>query len=142
MRRERFNEHSDCPPSSRHRANGPGSVDVEGIVRRHLRAHNRFRIPNRLTTERISCPSAYDRDRNCHRSAVAWSKSAVRSILTNPRYTGYEVGTSSASKKPLSTSTTSTLDITPRLSWLERHNTSLASSAREATPSLGNTLYR
>ncbi|MFE7718192.1 recombinase family protein [Nocardia rhizosphaerihabitans] len=28
---------------------------------------------------------------NRHRSGIAWSKSAVRAILTNPRYTGYEV---------------------------------------------------
>jgi hypothetical protein len=36
----------------------------------------------------VPCPSAHDRARNRHRSGIAWSKSAVRVILTNPRYTG------------------------------------------------------
>ncbi|WP_077062424.1 recombinase family protein [Streptomyces sp. MP131-18] len=33
--------------------------------------------------------AAHGRDR--HRSGIAWSKSAVRTILANPRYTGHEV---------------------------------------------------
>ncbi|WP_327098958.1 recombinase family protein [Nocardia vinacea] len=37
------------------------------------------------------CPSAHDRKRNSHRAGAAWSKSAVRAILGNPRYTGHEV---------------------------------------------------
>ncbi|WP_280460509.1 recombinase family protein [Nocardia carnea] len=39
----------------------------------------------------MACPSAHDRARNLHRSGVAWSKGVVRTILTNPRYTGYTV---------------------------------------------------
>ncbi|MGI5218277.1 recombinase family protein [Nocardia sp. CA-290969] len=39
----------------------------------------------------MPCPSAHDRRRNPHRSGIAWSKGAVRTILTNPRYTGYAV---------------------------------------------------
>src|SRR6266511_1754282 len=36
-------------------------------------------------------PSGHDHARNPHRLGVAWSKSAVRAILGNPRYTGYQV---------------------------------------------------
>jgi site-specific DNA recombinase len=36
-------------------------------------------------------PSGHDRVRNPHRLGVAWSKSAVRAILANPRYTGYQI---------------------------------------------------
>ncbi|MFD1086356.1 recombinase family protein, partial [Micromonospora andamanensis] len=44
-----------------------------------------------LTANHVLCPSAHDRARNPHRSGIAWSKSAVRVILTNPRYTGRQV---------------------------------------------------
>jgi DNA invertase Pin-like site-specific DNA recombinase len=50
-----------------------------------------YAIAQGLTRDGILCPSAHDRDRNRHRSGVAWSKSAVRAILTNPRYTGHQV---------------------------------------------------
>ncbi|MFD6680015.1 recombinase family protein [Micromonospora parva] len=35
--------------------------------------------------------AGHDRARNPHRSGIAWSKSAIRVILTNPRYTGRQV---------------------------------------------------
>jgi site-specific DNA recombinase len=50
-----------------------------------------FAIAERLTRDAIPSPSAHDRARNSHRSGIAWSKSAVRAILTNPRYTGRQV---------------------------------------------------
>ncbi|QIS16915.1 hypothetical protein F5544_24215 [Nocardia arthritidis] len=50
-----------------------------------------FAIAQRRTADGVQCPSAYDRQGNRHRCGVAWSKSAVRVILTNPRYTGHEV---------------------------------------------------
>lgn len=50
-----------------------------------------YAIAQGLTRDGIPCPSAHDRDRNRHRSGVAWSKSAIRAILTNPRYTGHQV---------------------------------------------------
>ena len=50
-----------------------------------------FAIAEGLTRDGIPSPSAYDRARNTHRSGVAWAKSAVRAILTNPRYTGHQV---------------------------------------------------
>jgi site-specific DNA recombinase len=50
-----------------------------------------FAIAEELTGNGIACPSAHDRVRNPHRDGRAWSKSAVRVILTNPRYTGHQV---------------------------------------------------
>jgi DNA invertase Pin-like site-specific DNA recombinase len=50
-------------------------------------------IATALTHEGIPSPSAADPERNRHRTAGhgAWGQSAVRAILKNPRYTGYEV---------------------------------------------------
>jgi site-specific DNA recombinase len=50
-----------------------------------------YAIAEGLTRDGIPCPSAHDRGRNRHRCGVAWSKGAVRAILTNPRYTGRQV---------------------------------------------------
>jgi hypothetical protein len=50
-----------------------------------------FAIAEALTRDGIACPSAHDPDRNKHRCGLAWSKSAVRAILLNPRYTGRQV---------------------------------------------------
>ncbi|MGP4024372.1 recombinase family protein [Actinomadura sp. 3N407] len=50
-----------------------------------------FAIAEGLTRDGIPCPSAHDRARNRHREGLAWAKSAVKSILTNPRYTGHQV---------------------------------------------------
>ncbi len=50
-----------------------------------------YAIAEALTRAGIPCPSAHDRARNRHRSGIAWSKGAVRAILTNPRYTGHQV---------------------------------------------------
>ena len=44
-----------------------------------------------MTDQGIPSPSAADPARNRHRDGRAWSKSAVRAILTNPRYTGFQV---------------------------------------------------
>src|SRR5215467_7108112 len=50
-----------------------------------------YAIAERLTRDAIPCPSAHDPGRNRHRCGLAWSKSAVRAILMNPRYTGRQV---------------------------------------------------
>ena len=47
-------------------------------------------IIDRLTKDGYRAPSAHDRVRNRHRHGV-WSRSAVRAILGNPRYTGRQV---------------------------------------------------
>ncbi|MGW1159441.1 recombinase family protein [Streptomyces sp. NPDC002519] len=48
-------------------------------------------IAAQLTREGIPCPSAHDAARNPHRKKTAWQAGAVRAILINPRYTGYEI---------------------------------------------------
>jgi hypothetical protein len=52
-------------------------------------------------------PSAHDPGRNRHRSGIAWSKSAIRVILTNPATPAAKSGTANAKTKSCSTSTTS-----------------------------------
>ncbi|WP_329101498.1 recombinase family protein [Micromonospora sp. NBC_01699] len=64
---------------------------VQRIFTEFLTGSGIFAIAEGLTADRHPCPSAYDRARNRHRSGIAWSKSAVRVILTNPRYTGRQV---------------------------------------------------
>jgi site-specific DNA recombinase len=56
-----------------------------------IAGHGFYAIAEGLTRDGISCPSAHDRARIRHRCGVAWNKFAVRAILTNPRYTGYQV---------------------------------------------------
>lgn len=48
-------------------------------------------IAEGLTRDGIASPSAHDRARNSRSSGIALSKSAVRAILTNPRYAGRQV---------------------------------------------------
>ncbi|WP_328468883.1 recombinase family protein [Actinoplanes sp. NBC_00393] len=64
---------------------------VQTIFARYLAGYGMFAIAEELTRSGIPCPSAYDRDRNPHRDGRAWSKSAIRVILNNPRYTGHQV---------------------------------------------------
>ncbi|MEU1881423.1 recombinase family protein [Streptosporangium sp. NPDC020072] len=64
---------------------------VERIFWEFLHGQGLYLIAEGLTRDDIPCPSAYDRARNRHRSGIAWSKSAVRAILLNPRYTGRQV---------------------------------------------------
>jgi len=64
---------------------------VERIFAEFLEGRGIFAIAEGLTRDGIPSPSAHDPARNSHRSGIAWSKGAVRAILTNPRYTGYQV---------------------------------------------------
>ncbi|MEV1286134.1 recombinase family protein [Micromonospora sp. NPDC049679] len=64
---------------------------VRRIFTEFLAGNGLFAIAEGLTADHVPCPSAHDRARNPHRSGIAWSKSAVRVILTNPRYTGRQV---------------------------------------------------
>ncbi|UWS75370.1 recombinase family protein [Streptomyces noursei] len=64
---------------------------VVRIFTEYLRGKGDYAIAEGLTRHGILCPSAHDRARNPHRDGHAWSKSAVRAILINPRYTGHEV---------------------------------------------------
>lgn len=64
---------------------------VRRIFEEYARGKGLYAIAEELTRDGIPCPSAHDRARNPHRSGEAWSKSAVRAILLNPRYTGLAV---------------------------------------------------
>ncbi len=66
---------------------------VQRIFAEFLAGRGLFAIAEGLTADGVLSPSAHDPDRNRHRasSGGAWSKSAVRAILKNPRYTGYQV---------------------------------------------------
>src|SRR5690349_12145965 len=69
--------------------------DTAWVVRRifaeYLAGRGLFAIAEGLTRDQIPSPSQHYRARNRHRTGQGWSKSAVRTILTNPRYTGRQV---------------------------------------------------
>lgn len=67
------------------------SLVVKWIYAKYLAGRGTLDIAEELTSQGIPCPSASDPGRNRHRCQLAWSKSAVRVILTNPRYTGRQV---------------------------------------------------
>jgi DNA invertase Pin-like site-specific DNA recombinase len=69
----------------------PAALVVVRIFEEFFVGYGIFAIAERLTADGIACPSARDRARNRHRCGLAWSKSAVRAILMNPRYTGRQV---------------------------------------------------
>jgi hypothetical protein len=64
---------------------------VVRIYRMFLDGCGYLAIAERLTAQQIPPPSGHDQVRNPHRLGLAWSKSAVRAILQNPRYTGSQV---------------------------------------------------
>ncbi|NOY56438.1 MAG: recombinase family protein [Actinobacteria bacterium] len=64
---------------------------VERIFTQFLTGKGIHAIARDLTGEDIPCPSAADPERNRHRLAATWQPTAVRAILDNPRYTGYQV---------------------------------------------------
>jgi DNA invertase Pin-like site-specific DNA recombinase len=64
---------------------------VRRIFSEYLAGTGLYAIAERLTRDRVPSPSAHDPARNRHREGKAWSKSAVRAILKNPRYTGRQV---------------------------------------------------
>jgi site-specific DNA recombinase len=64
---------------------------VARIFDEYLGGAGLYAIAERLTRDRVPSPSAHDPARNRHREGKAWSKSAVRAILKNPRYTGRQV---------------------------------------------------
>jgi hypothetical protein len=76
-----------------------------------------YAIAERLTRDGIPCPSAHDRDRNRHRCGLAWSKSAVRAILANPRYTGRQVWNRQRKDEVLLDVTDVALGHTTKMRW-------------------------
>lgn len=70
----------------------PSNAPVVGrIFDEYLSGHGLYAIAQVLTTEGIPSPSAADPARNRHRDGRAWSKSAVKAIINNPKYTGRQV---------------------------------------------------
>ncbi|WP_145735722.1 recombinase family protein [Saccharopolyspora dendranthemae] len=67
--------------------------EVVDVVRRifaeYLSGRGDRAIANGLNRDGIPCPSARRPEQNRHRLADGWQGSTVRSILENPRYTGY-----------------------------------------------------
>ncbi|WP_281273821.1 recombinase family protein [Actinomadura pelletieri] len=81
---------------------------------RHLR-HRRGTHPRRRPV-----PVGGDPDRNQHRVQVAWSKSAVRVIVTNPRYTGRQVWNKQRKDEVLLDVDDMALGHTTKLRWNDR----------------------
>ncbi|WP_232376787.1 recombinase family protein [Amycolatopsis aidingensis] len=62
---------------------------VRRIFAEYLDGRGDRAIANGLNRDGIPCPSARRPEQNTHRLADGWQGSTVRSILENPRYTGY-----------------------------------------------------
>lgn len=69
----------------------PAAAVVRQIFEQFVGGRGLFAIAEHLTRDGIASPSAHDPVRNRHRCGIAWSKSAIRAILLNPRYTGRQV---------------------------------------------------
>jgi site-specific DNA recombinase len=64
---------------------------VRWMFAHRLAGHSLARITRALNDTSIPCPSAADPARNSHRSAQVWTLGTVRTVLSNPRYTGRQV---------------------------------------------------
>ena len=73
-----------------------------------------------LTNEGIPSPSAHDPKRNSHRPGHSWAMSAVRAILTNPRYLGHQVSGRTKKKDVLLDPDVPALGHVTRQQWQQR----------------------
>ncbi|WP_153032052.1 recombinase family protein [Amycolatopsis sp. YIM 10] len=64
---------------------------VRRIFAEYLDGNGDRAIANGLNRDGVPCPSARRPDQNRHRLADGWQGSTVRSILENPKYTGFAV---------------------------------------------------
>lgn len=64
---------------------------VTWMFQQRLAGHSAARITRALNDMNIPCPAAADRERNPHRTAIAWTLTSVQGVLSNPRYTGRQV---------------------------------------------------
>jgi site-specific DNA recombinase len=64
---------------------------VKWIYQMYLGGRGLYAIAEALIAANFPSPSQADPARNAHRTGEGWSKSAVRVILMNPRYTGRQV---------------------------------------------------
>ncbi len=90
-----------------------------------------FALARKLTVAGLASPSAHDPARNQHRCGVAWSKSAVRAILGNPRYTDHQVSARQRKAEKLLDVEDVSLGYETKLKWNER--ATLAGWATDST---------
>jgi site-specific DNA recombinase len=90
---------------------------VQRIYEEYLAGYGIFAIAQRLTAAGIPSPAAADPARNPHRTRIAWSKGAIRTILTNPRYTGRQVWNKQRKQESLIDVDDVGLGHTTRLTW-------------------------
>ncbi len=57
------------------------------ILQEYLGGRGLYAIAEGPTADGVPCPSVAGPKRDRHRSGIAWSKGAIRTILRNPRYT-------------------------------------------------------
>ncbi len=107
---------------------------VERIFADYLGGTGVFALAQRLTADGIRCPSAHDPARNQHRCGLAWSKSAVRAILGNPRYTGHQVWARQRKAETLLDVEDVSLGYETKLKWNDK--TRWVWSERPAHPSI------
>jgi site-specific DNA recombinase len=98
------------------------AVVVVRIFAEFLAGAGIYAIAERLTADQIACPSAHDPARNPHRSGIAWSKGAVRAILTNPRYTGHQVWNRQRKHEVLIDVHDVALGHTTKMRWNDQHH--------------------
>ena len=69
------------------------AIVVQRIFEEYVAGLGLHLIASGLNRDGIPSPSAHDPERNRHRAGGhgKWAKSAIRAILGNPRYTGFEV---------------------------------------------------
>jgi site-specific DNA recombinase len=109
---------------------------VERIFDECITGSGLRRIAEGLTRDGILSPSAYDAPRNRHRarSRGAWGKSAIRAILANPRYTGYQVWNKQRRDEVLVDVENVAIGYDTKLRWNDHHD--WVWSAQPAHPAL------
>ncbi|MFC6879659.1 MULTISPECIES: recombinase family protein [Actinomadura] len=96
------------------------SLVVKWIFAQFIGGRGIFDIAEDLTRQGVPSPSAADPTRNRHRVQIAWSKSAVRVIITNPRYTGRQVWNKQRKDEVLLDVDDVALGHTTKLRWNDR----------------------
>lgn len=92
---------------------------VERIFSEYLSGKGIYAIAEGLNRDGIPSPSGHDPSRNRHRKSGrgAWSKSAVRAILKNPRYTGFQVWNRQQRYEPYIDVNNPALGTSPKMRW-------------------------
>ena len=106
--------------------------EIAPIVRRifamYLEGSGYRQIATVLTNEGIPSPSAHDPERNSHRPGQSWAMSAVRAILLNPKYLGFQVSGRTKKIDVLIDPDMPTLGHVTRQRWQDRSDWVMASA--------------